>query len=237
MSHQRSLSGKSGVPSKMTEVAWLAERPVDDVGVAGDPADVGGAEVDVRVGLEIEDVVVGRRRSDQVAGGGVDDSLRLGGGAARVHEEEQVFGIHRLTGAAGRVAGGVLGQVVEAKVAALRPGHVAARVLDDQHLVRARNVDDRLVGDLLQPERLAAPVALVLRDHDLGLEVVGAIGQRLGREAAEDDAMRGADAGAGEHGNRQLRDHAEIDRDRRSLLHADRLETLAKRTTSSCRSA
>ena len=39
----------------------VGERPVDHVGVAGDPADVGGAPVDVALGVEVEDVLVGVR--------------------------------------------------------------------------------------------------------------------------------------------------------------------------------
>ena len=61
ISHNRSKSGKSGAPSYMTPVAPLASGAVDDVRMAGDPADVGGAPVDV-VRLEVEDVLMGRGR-------------------------------------------------------------------------------------------------------------------------------------------------------------------------------
>ena len=40
----------------------VAERPVDDVAVPRHPADVGGAPVDVLLGLQVEDVVVGASR-------------------------------------------------------------------------------------------------------------------------------------------------------------------------------
>ena len=40
----------------------VGQRPVDDVGVAGDPADIGRAPVDVAVRLDVEDVVSGCRR-------------------------------------------------------------------------------------------------------------------------------------------------------------------------------
>ena len=40
----------------------VEQRPVDDVGVPGDPADVGAAPVDVLVGLEVEDVACGSTR-------------------------------------------------------------------------------------------------------------------------------------------------------------------------------
>ena len=54
----------------------VGERPVDDVGVAGDPADVGAAPVDVVV-LEVEDELVGGADLGQVAARGVQDPLRL----------------------------------------------------------------------------------------------------------------------------------------------------------------
>ncbi len=46
-----------------------------------------------------------------------------------------------------------------------------------------------------------------------GLRVVDAVAERLGGEAAEDDRMRRPDPGAGEHRDRQLRDHRHVDRD------------------------
>ena len=53
-------------------------------------------------------------------------------------------------------------------------------------------------------------------------------GERVGREAAEDDGVRRAEPRAREHRHRQLRDHAHVDRDRRSLLHAELLERVGE---------
>ena len=74
----------------------VGERPVDDVGVPGDPADVGRAPVDVLVGLEVEDRLVGVRDLREVAAGRVQDALRLGGRARRVEDEQRVLGVERL---------------------------------------------------------------------------------------------------------------------------------------------
>src|SRR5690606_28583377 len=49
----------------------VGERAVDDVGVAGDPADVGGAPVHVGLGLEVEDGPVGVGDLGEEAAGGV----------------------------------------------------------------------------------------------------------------------------------------------------------------------
>ena len=68
----------------------VGQRPENDVAVACHPTDVGSAPVN-GFGLDVEDVVMGGRDADQVTAGGVDDSLRLGGGPARVEKVEQVF--------------------------------------------------------------------------------------------------------------------------------------------------
>src|SRR6185295_15859235 len=63
----------------------VGEGPVDDVGVAGDPPDVGGAPVHVRV-AKVEDPLGGRVDPGQVATGGVHDTLGLAGGARGVEQ-------------------------------------------------------------------------------------------------------------------------------------------------------
>ena len=58
----------------------VGERPIDDIAVAGDPADVGGAPVDVAVVI-VEHVLVGHRGVDQIAAGGVQHAFRPSGRA------------------------------------------------------------------------------------------------------------------------------------------------------------
>src|SRR5207244_3793700 len=53
-------------------------------------------------------------------------------------------------------------------------------------------------------------------------------GERLGGEAAEDDRVRGPEASAGEHRDRQLRDHAHVDPDRRPLADPDALQRVCE---------
>src|ERR1043166_6686321 len=48
----------------------VGERAVENVAVAGDPADVGGAPVDVAVVI-VEDVLMRHGRIDEIAAGGV----------------------------------------------------------------------------------------------------------------------------------------------------------------------
>ena len=74
----------------------VREGSVDDVGVSGDPADVGGAPVDVLSRFVIEDVVVGVRGLGEVTAGGVDDALGLSGGAGGVENEQGMLGVEGL---------------------------------------------------------------------------------------------------------------------------------------------
>ena len=81
-----------------------------------------------------------------------------------------------------------------------------------------------LVGCRLQREHLAAPVSAVRGDQQLGLGVVDPVGERLRREPAEHDAVRRADAGAGQHGDRRFGDHRQVDVDPVALDDAEALE-------------
>ncbi len=198
----------------------VGERAVDDVGMARHPADIGRAPVDIAVVI-IEDVLVGHRNVDEIAARRVQHALRLAGRAGRVEDEERVLGLH-----AGRrtIARHRQHFLVVPDVAARRPAGLAAGAAHDEHLVDDDVLlggdVDRGVGILLERDRLAAAHALVAGDDEGGFAVDDAAGQRIRREAAEDDGMDGADARAGEHRIGRFRDHRHVDGDAVALLHA-----------------
>ena len=130
----------------------VAERAVDDVAVAGHPADVGRAPVD-RVGLDVEDVVVRRRGADEVAARRVDDPLRLRGRPARVEQVEEILGIHRLARARRRVVALVRDELVPPLVPAALHRHVVARAAEDDRLLHGRRLRQRIVDVPLQRHR------------------------------------------------------------------------------------
>ncbi len=70
----------------------VGERAVDDVRVAGDPADVSSAPVHVSIGFQIEHVAMRVRDLGEVATTGVQDALGLTRGARGVEDEERVLG-------------------------------------------------------------------------------------------------------------------------------------------------
>ena len=73
----------------------VGERAVEDVAVAGDPADVGGAPVDVAVVI-VEHVLMRHRGEHQIAAGGVQHALGLAGRARRIEDEQRILGVHVL---------------------------------------------------------------------------------------------------------------------------------------------
>src|SRR4029078_12993850 len=79
----------------------VREWPVNDVAVAGDPADVGGAPLEVAAVI-VEHVLVGYGGVEQIAAGGVQHALRLAGGAGGVKDEQRVLRLHLLAWAIGQ---------------------------------------------------------------------------------------------------------------------------------------
>ena len=228
ISHQRSLSGKVGRALVQHARRAVAERPVDDVAVPGHPADVGSAPVDVALRLQVEDVVVRCGDTDEVAGGRVRDALRLRGRPARVQEVQQVLRVHRLAGARGGIRRLPLDEVVPGDVPTGRHRHVAARALADDDAAHARARRECVVGVPLERDDRAAAVALVLREKHLAAHVVEPVGQRLRREAAEDDRVRSAESRAGEHGDGKTRPHPHVDPDGRPLLDPERAKAVGR---------
>ncbi len=119
----------------------------------------------------------------------------------------------RVDGLRGAVRLLLRNEVVPPHVTALGPGHLLLGAADDQDLLHGRRLGDRIVRVLLERDDVALPVAAVGGDDDLRLGVGDAAGERLGREAAEHDGERRADPRAGEHRDRELRDHRHIDGD------------------------
>ena len=92
-----------------------------------------------------------------------------------------------------------------------------------------RVIPERLVGDALQRDHLAAAVAAVRRDEEARLLIVDTIAQRLGAEPSEDHAVHGPDARARQHGNRELGDERQVDRDTIALRDPERLQDVGER--------
>ena len=200
----------------------IGQRAIDAIAVAGDPADIGGAPEDLARPV-VEHQLMGPGHPEQIAPRGVQHPLGLTRRARGVEDEQRVLGLHGLAGAVG--ADAVPGLIV-ADIAALDHRDVGPGVGDDQH-----GLDDAgprpFEGGIdigLERHPLAAAQALVGGDDDLRAAVLDPSCQTVGREAAEDHGMDGADAGAGQHGHGRRRDHRQIQGDPVALHHAEAFE-------------
>ena len=120
------------------------------------------------------------------------------------------------------------GELVVPDVAALMHGDIAAGAADDENLLVAERLGEGRVGVVLERHLLAAAHALVGGDDQLRAAVVDAAGEAVGREAAEDDGVDGADAGAGEHRDRGFRDHRQVDGDAVASRDAEALQDIGE---------
>ena len=114
-------------------------------------------------------------------------------------------------------------QRVVPMVAAFLHCDVAAGVRDNEHSFHVDPLE-RLVDIGFQGNDLAAAQPLVGADHPVAPAILDAAVDRLGREAAEDDAVHRTDARAGEHRDRALGDHRHIDGDAVALPDAQLLQ-------------
>ncbi|MNE64858.1 hypothetical protein D3C80_1602960 [compost metagenome] len=105
----------------------IGQGAVDDIGVARDPAHVGGAPEHL-AGAVIEHQLMGIAGPEQIAAGGVQHALGLSGRAGGVEDEQRVFGVHRLGRAVGR---GLVRLDAPVQVAALDERNLGAGVAQD----------------------------------------------------------------------------------------------------------
>ena len=153
----------------------VGQRPVDDVRVACDPADVGRAPVDVAV-VVVEDVLVRHGSVEHVPTRAVLDALRLAGGPRRIEDEQRILGRHdrRFEG-----IGLAAHEFVVPDVPSLAPGHVAASSLHGQDGMHARTVGQGGLGVLLERDGAPAAQTLVRGDQRLAVRIEDPVLERL----------------------------------------------------------
>ena len=237
LAHQRADSGRRGVEDvdavllyHLPEAADIGEighalehqrgrpvhqRAVDDVGVPGDPAYVGGAPEHLARAI-IKNKVMRCGRVDPVTAGGVEHALGFAGRAGGVEDEKRIFGVHRL-GRAG--IGLAVDQLVVPGIPRV-PVHRPAGTPHHQRGDIAPGNLDGAVGVGLERDRLAPAQAFIGGDQKITLAPDNALAQRLGREPAEDDRVHRPDPRAGKHGIGRLGDHGHIEGHPVTLVHA-----------------
>ena len=104
--------------------------------------------------------------------------------------------------------------------------HLAGRPLaaHDDDLLERLEVPHDLIDAILHRRGLALAGGPVDGDQDLRLGELHPLAYRLGREATEDDVVRRADPGAGEHRHHDLGDHRQVDPDDIARLDSEILQ-------------
>src|SRR5664280_1562696 len=191
--------------------------PIDNVGVSGDPANVGGAPVRV-LGMDV--LVVLRRAGHvgEVTARAVLAALWLAGRTARVHDEQWRFGRHRnRVNLLPLVVGHDLvdEEVPSGDHWTLR-GVLSGVPAEHQHLLDRdallEGPRDCLVGLDLVILQFAVAVVAVHRDENLALRVGDAAAARGAGETTEDLGVDDAQTCAREHRYRQIRHHGHVER-------------------------
>ncbi len=193
----------------------VGQRAINDIAVAGNPAAVRRAPVDVAVVI-VEDVLVGHGGVDHVAACRVQHALRLTRRARGVEDEQRVFRAHRF----GReVRGLVLGQVLVPDVAVPVPRDVCAGALHHHAVLHVGALLQRLIDIGLQRDGPPAAQAFIGGDDEGRFAVPDPAGDRVRGEAAEHHGMDCADPSAGQHSHSDLGDHRQVDGDPVALLN------------------
>ena len=177
--------------------------------------------------MTIENHLVGIGGENKVSTGGVHDALGFSGRAGGIEDEEGIFGVHPF----GRAVCGGLGHFLMPPE--VFPGvpfavDLIAHALDDDHLFHEIKSLDGGVGAVLLGNSLGAAEGPVAGDQNLGPAVFNAVAKRIGAESAENDAVNGADAGAGQHGNGELGNHGQVDLNPVALLDALGLQNVGE---------
>ena len=155
------------------------ERAVDDVAMAGDPADIGGTPIHV-FGADIEDPLHGHGRLQQVAGSAVQNAFGLTGGAGCIENEKGMLGIEWFGGTIFRfLRVEFFVEFVPPEIAAGFHGNVRAGALVDDDMADVRAVFERFIDRAFQIDFFATTPAAIGGDDETGCQILSAGLQRF----------------------------------------------------------
>ena len=197
--------------------AAMEQGGVNNVGMAHNPANVGGGPEDF-AGLDVVDVLHGPFEGDRMAAVVTQDALGLPGGAGGVEDVEGIGGGHGNA----RNGFGTIGEVVPVEVPPRDEVCFDLRPLKDNALFGlVGGKVDGFVHQGLVGQNFLAFDAAGGGDDNFGFGVVDTDSEFVGGKAAKDDGMDGADAGAGQHRCQCFGNHGHIDDDGVALYDTD----------------
>src|SRR6266480_3068548 len=168
---------------------------VDNVAVPGHPADISCTPVHV-IRLDVKDELGGGIDAHGVAALYMHHTLWLAGTATGVEDIEHVLTVHHFAGHH-RVLRHVNEQVIQIVIPPLLHRRSSAQSAYDEHRLHGWCFRHGLISDTLELNRFATAQPPVSGNDQFGIGIVDALTQRAGGKAAEDDGVRGTDAGTG----------------------------------------
>ena len=187
----------------------VCKRSVDDIAVAGNPADIGRTPVDFSI-VVIEYVLVSHRSVNEIATGCVQNPLGLSGRTRSIENEKRILSIHFLDRA---VIGNFRGGLVIPDVPAPVPRHIrscAAHYQDFLYNRVHRTVLKRVICIKLKRHLASATQTFVCCNDYFRRAVRNPPRKRVRRKTSEHDRMNGADTRARKHGEGSLGDHRHV---------------------------
>ena len=220
--------GERGHPLENNLCAAGSQGAISDVGMPSDPADIGGAPEHVVI-AQIKHPIHRHLGPQQVTRCAVLHPLGFAGGATGVQDKQRMLcpdGNGRAVRALAR------NRLVKGFVAPR--DHVArgGGALVYEHVAHsvAVTAGQCLVDDGLERQLFAAAHLVVGGNHGHSTHINDAFVHRLGAEAAKHNAVRGANTGAGLHGDHPLDRHRHVNQHAVALEHTVRLQGVCELT-------
>ena len=199
----------------------MNQRPVDDVAVADDPADVGAAPPDL-AGLDAVEIEHRPFQRDQMPAIVAHDALGNSGGARGVENVERIGRQHRR---ARRSLAGIERGAAQRRPVVIAAGREFASLLrplqDDAALRLDARKPDRLVEQRLVLHDAAGLDAAACRKDQFRFGVLDPGREFFRGEAAEHHRMHRADARAGQHREHRFRHQRHVEDDAVALGDAE----------------
>ena len=202
----------------------VGQRAIDDVGMPGDPADIGGTPENI-VAAHIENIFAGGISAGEITAGGVENALGFPGGPGGVEDEQRVLRIKPRRGVLRGNGGGFL---VPPNVGAGSHRDFVIAALEHDHALDFPILGDCLIDGGLERHHLAAPPTAIGGDDGHRAGIFQPIVNGLTGKPAEDHRVDRADPSAAEHRDSRLRHHRQIDDDPVAGLDAVAFQHIGK---------
>ena len=197
------------------------ERPIDDIGMSDDPADVGCGPEHL-AGLDPVKILHRPQQSDHVTAIVAHDALGRACAPRRVEDVERVGSLHRDALGTETLRFSVRDEPRPIVVATRVQLRGSNRALEDDAALGlvSRNLDGLVEKRLVSDDAARLYTARARHDH-LGLGIVEAFGELVAGEAAEHDRVDRTEASRGQHRDHCLRHHRHVNDDAVALFDAE----------------